>query len=131
MLARRGRAISKRLRAGRIAHSAGSTIKRAGSPSASVSPSGPTVRVRAIFRGRVQGVFFRAYCEECAQRLRLSGWVRNRPDGSVEALFEGPAEAVAEAIRWNREDQPHARVDRVETFDETPMGELRGFTVRH
>jgi acylphosphatase len=51
-------------------------------------------RIRAVVQGRVQGVFFRAYTQEEAQRLGLVGWVRNRPDGTVEAVAEGEAERI-------------------------------------
>ena len=63
--------------------------------------------------GRVQGVFFRASTRQTAVRLGLAGWVANRPDGSVEAFFQGPAEAVETAVAWCRGGPRGARVDRV------------------
>lgn len=64
--------------------------------------------------GRVQGVWFRAWTVEQARRRRLIGWVRNRTDGSVEALFAGPKEKVEEMIDACRSGPHGARVDRVE-----------------
>ena len=68
---------------------------------------------RVMIRGRVQGVGYRAWLEHRASRLGLQGWVRNRRDGSVEAVFEGPEETVAEMIASCRNGPPSARVDEV------------------
>ena len=84
--------------------------------------------VRVRISGRVQGVFFRASCARRADELELSGWVRNRPDGDLEAVFEGPDEAVEDIVAWCREGPPHARVDRVEVQSEPPLPE-RGFRI--
>ena len=65
-------------------------------------------------RGRVQGVGFRIYMQREAQRLGVSGWVRNRLDGSVEAVVHGPTEAVEALIEWARHGPPSARVTDVE-----------------
>jgi acylphosphatase len=89
-----------------------------------------TRRVRAIVRGRVQGVAFRWATAEAAKRAQVSGWVRNRADGTVEAVFEGPAEAVATLLAFVRRGPPAARVQAVEASDEPPCGE-HGFEVRH
>jgi len=70
-----------------------------------------------------------ASCAERARALGLAGWVRNDPDGRVEAVFEGPEEAVETMIRWCHEGPPHAHVDAVEIVEETPEGEA-GFRVR-
>jgi len=78
--------------------------------------------------GRVQGVFFRAECADRARALGLTGWVRNAPDGRVEAAFEGSDEAVEEAIAWCRTGTPSAIVDDVEVVEEAPTGEA-GFRV--
>ena len=75
--------------------------------------------VRLTFRGRVQGVGFRAFVEHAALRRGLQGWVRNRRDGSVEAVLSGPAAAIAAAIAACREGPPGSRVDAV---DESPAG---------
>lgn len=80
-------------------------------------------------RGRVQGVFFRAETRSRAASLGLSGWVRNNPDGTVEAVFEGPQERVEAMVAWCRHGPPDARVDSVETTWEPPRGEA-GFSVR-
>ena len=79
------------------------------------------VRAHAFFEGLVQGLFFRANTQKCALSLGLTGWVRNRADGGVEAVFEGEEEAVRAAIEWCAAKQPHARVERrkVEFADAT------------
>jgi acylphosphatase len=85
-------------------------------------------RKRVVVSGRVQGVFFRASCAREARARGLAGWVRNRDDGAVEAVFEGDASAVAELVAWCREGPDRARVERLEVTAEAPEG-LRGFAV--
>jgi acylphosphatase len=87
------------------------------------------VRRRAIVSGRVQGVFFRDSTRREAERLGVTGWVRNRPDGTVEAVFEGDDDAVRRAVDFVRDGPPHARVEDVEVVDEEPQG-LSRFEVR-
>jgi acylphosphatase len=70
--------------------------------------------VRVRISGRVQGVFFRASCARLADELGLSGWVRNRPDGDLEAVFQGPDPAVDHMLDWCWEGPPHAQVDAVD-----------------
>jgi len=86
-------------------------------------------RRRVVVHGRVQGVFFRGSTAERAREVGVSGWVRNRPDGTVEAVFEGSAEQVAEMVRYCRQGPPWARVERIEEFEEAPE-DLGGFGVR-
>jgi acylphosphatase len=76
-----------------------------------------TIRTRVVVEGRVQGVFFRDSCRTEALRAGVTGWVRNRPDGSVEAEFEGDAAAVAAMVAWCRTGPPRAEVTKVTTFD--------------
>jgi acylphosphatase len=78
-----------------------------------VAVSAGRIAVRAVITGRVQGVWFRAWTVETATRLGLDGWVRNRRDGSVEALFAGPAEAVERMLEACRVGPSRARVDAV------------------
>ena len=82
-------------------------------------------RVRVIVRGRVQGVAFRAHTADAARRAGLAGWVRNLPDGSVEAAFEGASGAVDALLACVRRGPPAARVTGVEVFDEPPTGDER------
>lgn len=70
--------------------------------------------VKLRITGRVQGVFYRHSTRIQAQRLALTGWVRNLADGSVEALASGPRPALEELIEWCKEGPPNARVDQVE-----------------
>ena len=79
--------------------------------------------------GQVQGVFFRAQTRERAGRLGVTGWVRNDPDGSVSAHFEGDQEAVATIVEWCHEGPPHARVERVDVQEVEPTG-AQEFEVR-
>ena len=88
-------------------------------------------RARVVFRGQVQGVYFRANCERKATELGLAGFVRNRRDGSVEAVFEGERAQIEACIDWNATRQPHAKVGRADVAWETPTGEFTGFEVRH
>jgi acylphosphatase len=87
-------------------------------------------RVSVIFRGKVQGVYFREYARRWAEMLSLSGYVRNMPDGTVHAVFEGQRQAVQEIIRKLRNEHPRAEVAQVEVRVEEPEG-LHGFQVLH
>lgn len=87
-------------------------------------------RAHVWISGRVQGVFFRAYTVDEAEARGVAGWVRNTPDGRVEAAFEGKRSAVEAMIAWCREGPPAARVSSVEVAWEEPKGE-RGFGTRH
>jgi acylphosphatase len=87
------------------------------------------VRQRLLITGRVQGVFFRDTCRRVALELGVSGWVRNLPDGRVEAVAEGPADAVDGLVGWARHGPPDAIVSGVELREEPPQG-LHGFRVR-
>jgi acylphosphatase len=78
-----------------------------------------TVIVQVVVRGRVQGVGYRAWVDDQATLNGLEGWVRNRQDGGVEALFAGPAQDVAEMVALCRRGPPAARVDSV---SDTPVG---------
>ena len=85
---------------------------------------------RFVVSGRVQGVGYRFFVYEAALRENLNGWVRNRPDRSVEAQVEGEQEAVMRFERAIRQGPPHARVDRVETDIVDPTGRATGFSIR-
>lgn len=72
----------------------------------------------------MQGVFFRDSCRREAIGHNVRGWVRNRSDGAVEAVFEGPEPAVDALCAWSRTGPAHARVERVKVTDEEPRGEV-------
>ncbi len=86
-------------------------------------------RVRIVVRGRVQGVNYRASCRGAARRLGLTGYVRNLPDGSVEAVAEGPRDALAQFIDWCREGPPWARVADIDADRQPATGEYVSFDV--
>lgn len=83
-----------------------------------------------MIRGRVQGVWFRESTREEAERLGVRGWVRNAPDGSVEAVAEGPRDAVDRLVAWCRRGPSAARVEGVDVTSERATGEFEGFEVR-
>jgi acylphosphatase len=87
------------------------------------------VRAHVVVRGRVQGVWFRGSMQDEAEGLGLAGWVRNRPDGTVEAEAEGPREAVDVLIAWARHGPSGARVTDVEVSWIEPRGERGGFAI--
>jgi acylphosphatase len=80
------------------------------------------VRYRVLVSGRVQGVFFRDTCRRLAEEYGVAGWVRNLPDGRVEAVFEGPAEDVDRLVDWTRHGPRHAMVVHVDIQAEQPEG---------
>ncbi len=86
-------------------------------------------RVHIIVFGLVQGVAFRHHTRKTAQRLGISGWVRNLADGSVEACFEGEAPVVDAAVDWCKNGPDSARVDRLELKEEPFSGEFEGFRI--
>ncbi len=86
-------------------------------------------RARVVLSGRVQGVAFRAATVDEARRLGLAGWVRNLPDGRVEALAEGDRPAVEAFVAWCRRGPRLARVDDLQVTWETPRGDLAPFDI--
>jgi acylphosphatase len=88
-------------------------------------------RARVTVEGRVQGVYFRHYTQEVAHRLDVKGWVRNRRDGSVEALFEGDKKNVDQIIQWCHRGPSEARVTNVLTTWENYTGEFDDFSISY
>ncbi len=84
------------------------------------------IRRRVVIHGRVQGVFFRSTLAHHAELERVAGWAENRPDGTVEAVFEGDQEAVDRLVAVAGEGPPAAQVEQVDTVEEEPEG-LSGF----
>lgn len=87
-------------------------------------------QVHFLASGLVQGVFYRASTEAEARRLGLVGWVRNLQDGRVEAIAEGPTEALEALLAWARKGPPAARVDALAVSWFEPTGGFDGFGVR-
>ena len=86
-------------------------------------------RIRVRAHGRVQGVFFRDSVRREAARRGVAGWARNCADGTAEAVFEGPADAVAAMVEFVRRGPGHAEISSIDTTSEPPEG-LSGFSVR-
>ena len=88
-------------------------------------------RAHLIISGFVQGVWYRAFTERTAGAVGLAGWVRNLPDGSVEAVMEGPRAAIEMAILECKKGPPSSRVDNIEVEWEEPTGEFDSFRIAH
>jgi acylphosphatase len=86
------------------------------------------IRRRVVVSGMVQGVWFRDACRTEARRLGVAGWVCNRSDGRVEAVFEGEPDVVNELCNWAQSGPPRAQVTNIEITDEPPEGEV-GFRI--
>ena len=95
-----------------------------------MTAAAPIERVELRIRGRVQGVSFRAYAREEARRLGLVGWVQNMPDGSVQAVAEGPRAALERFVAWCHEGSPSASVQDVQARYEAATGEAVTFDIR-
>lgn len=92
-------------------------------------PSSEPIRVHVWISGRVQGVGYRYFTTQQAKRLQIKGWVKNLPDGRVEAVFEGRPEAVEAIVQWCHRGAPKAIVQTVMVESEVAEG-LQDFTVR-
>lgn len=93
---------------------------------------GARTRCRVVVHGLVQGVWFRESCRRQADELGVAGWVANRADGTVEAVVEGRADAVARLVSWCRQGPPRAEVTGVDVTEQPIDGSapLVGFRVR-
>ncbi len=87
------------------------------------------MRRRVVVHGKVQGVFFRDSLRRLADRQGVSGWARNTPEGTVEAVFEGEPDDVERLVSFAQAGPPDARVEGVDVLDEEPEG-LAGFAIR-
>jgi acylphosphatase len=88
-------------------------------------------RARVSIEGRVQGVFFRHHTQEVAQRLGLTGWVKNRNDGTVEALFEGEKGRIDQVIQWCHRGPSQAWVKKVTVEWEVPSEDFQDFLITY
>lgn len=88
------------------------------------------IRRRLVITGKVQNVFYRAWFAERARALGLDGWVRNRADGSVEAVVQGSSDMVAQIVYLAHDGSPAARVAAVSVSDDVPAETLAGFDQR-
>ena len=88
------------------------------------------IRVYVTISGRVQGVFFRAYTKQRADRLGVRGWVRNLPSGGVEAIFEGEEDAVKKLVEYCRHGPPRAVVTSLSVISGSFQGAFESFTVK-
>jgi acylphosphatase len=89
------------------------------------------VKVHIVIRGVVQGVFFRHYTKQKAEELGLTGWVKNLPDGRVEAIFMGNKEQVEKAIEWAKKGPPRARVEGVEINWQDNIEDFNNFQIKY
>ena len=89
------------------------------------------VRAHVLISGRVQGVCFRMETDRAAGNFNVFGWVRNRPDGTVEAVFEGDRTDVDRMLAWCREGPPLSRVDHMDVRWEDYSGKYTGFEIRY
>jgi acylphosphatase len=88
-------------------------------------------RVHVIVEGKVQGVYFRTYAQAEAQKIGVAGWVRNRPDGNVEAALEGESDKVDMMIEWCKTGSPMSQISRVLVAEEKPLNEKGTFNIRY
>jgi acylphosphatase len=89
------------------------------------------VRAHVIVSGRVQGVFFRMETKRAADRYGVSGWVRNKRDGTVEAIFEGDQESVNLSLEWCKEGPPYSKVTNIDVKWNNYTGEFQGFEITY
>ena len=89
------------------------------------------ISAQVVIHGWVQGVYFRAFTRDQARSLGLTGWVRNRRDGAVEAYFEGEKEKVEKMVAWCHQGSPPSRVEKVEVSFESFSGTFESFQIRY
>jgi len=90
-----------------------------------------SISVRLLVRGKVQGVYFRFNLQQVAMKNSVVGWVRNLPDGNVEALLEGNKEDVNQVVQWSKDGPENARVDEVKMDYGQYTGKYKDFIIRY
>jgi len=88
------------------------------------------IRSHVVIAGKVQGVCFRMETKRTADRFNVCGWVRNKRDGTVEAVFEGKMSDISSVIEWCKKGPPHSKVMRVDVEEGSYSGEFEGFNIR-
>ncbi|NNF98500.1 MAG: acylphosphatase [Desulfobacteraceae bacterium] len=91
----------------------------------------PHTTAHVIITGRVQGVFYRAETKRASERIGVTGWVRNRPDGSVEAVLQGSEDGVNRTIDWCQKGSPHSRVEKIDISWEDTTEIFDSFEIRY
>lgn len=89
------------------------------------------VRVRLLISGRVQRVFFRVWTQNQAEKLGLTGWVKNTPEGKVKAVFEGEKEKVEEMVKNCQQGPKRAKIDEIKKNWRKATGEFEGFKIKY
>jgi len=84
-----------------------------------------------MIRGRVQGVWFRASTQETARQLKIKGWVRNTPEGNVEAHIQGEESSVEKMLSWCSQGPPGAGVEGIDVSEASPNEEYKAFNIRY
>jgi len=92
---------------------------------------GNKARTRVLISGRVQGVFFRMETKRFSDQIGVTGWVRNKADGKVEAVFEGDEGLVNQAVSWCKKGPPRSNVTDINVFPEEYAGEFTSFNIEH
>lgn len=87
--------------------------------------------IKAVVSGKVQGVYFRVFTQQEAERLNLSGWVRNLPGGEVETLISGSEDQVEKMLEWLSSGSPHSKVDHIAIEEVACSEPLHGFILRY
>jgi acylphosphatase len=90
-----------------------------------------SISVRLLVTGKVQGVYFRFNMQQVAMKNSVVGWVRNLPDGNVEALLEGNKEDVNQVVQWSKDGPENARVDEVKMDYGQYTGKYKDFIIRY
>lgn len=101
------------------------------SPKLTIKGENLKTRAHVVVSGRVQGVFFRQATKREADSLSVKGWVRNLPDGKVEAVFEGEEDVVHMLVDFVKQGPPRAKVSHVDLAWEAGTGEFRGFAIKY
>ncbi len=90
-----------------------------------------TIQKHVIVTGKVQGVFFRAYTKDIAEKYMITGWVKNKKDGTVEAVIKGDAKNIEQMIQWFHTGSPASSVDRVIVEDQRNPSDFKSFNIKY
>lgn len=115
----------------KIEQKKGEESKLSSSPFAKARDEKEKVRVHIFVSGRVQGIFFRENTKKKAEKLAISGWVKNLRDGRLEAVFEGDRENIEKMVNWAKKGPIWAKIDDFSLVWEDYVGEFKDFEIRY